>query len=488
MTSVPSGMAAPVLGEILSGLMVRPDVGTLAVSVDGGAAFFLAPDGSDDASPVKFVRTPGTSDPLTMSPNASGSARVDVVECRFAGDVAIESDSRDLFNPITGGFSPALLAKATQGSVEFRIRAGTPGAGYPGPASGWLPLAIALVPNGATTCDTATFWDVRPLLSDRAIQLGGQLARAVPRSHRRLIGPANTIAGQEAGVRFPVIAGTVDLEYAGRVVGGRLGRGVPGTDAESIDLGAHYAAGFTITQGELAHLYLLFPHNLPRWARYTDAASGQRVPRAPLGIPVLSRVAPTVEGFPSTSIPMPLSVADLAATCDAGLVLFSTPMRDNTEDEIYPIPIVASGDEIWIQEAGAGNIEPAIVSPGNTGCVFRLTPGVHYPPQARSIRLAVRASWNSGGTNGVYPMLFVLTSIATGDGGAARLAVTTTVPVRVENANSGSAEVTVEVPVPMHYPGDPPSHWDVELFHNLHSQAGATQAGFAAGIVAYRVA
>ncbi len=42
------------------------------------------------------------------------------------------------------------------------------GAGYPAAVAGWLPLCVASIPNAAPNNDTVTFWDVRPMLQDRA--------------------------------------------------------------------------------------------------------------------------------------------------------------------------------------------------------------------------------------------------------------------------------------------------------------------------------
>src|ERR1700723_1968692 len=72
---------SPLNGEILNGLMVRPNIGTLDLLVDPGLAWLLNPDAAADDDNYKYVKDAGIASlgVLQMTANTSGQTRVDVV-------------------------------------------------------------------------------------------------------------------------------------------------------------------------------------------------------------------------------------------------------------------------------------------------------------------------------------------------------------------------------------------------------------------------
>ena len=302
--------AQPLVGEILGGLVFVPNVGSVGSLVTTGVACVYDPDtdASTDDSQYKQIQDLGTN-LLVLTANTSGNARIDVVECaRVQPDNVFETDSRDVFNTVTGLFMAVTVNKVTAGQFQYRIRLGTPGSGFPGTAQGWLPLAVALVPNGATVWDPCTVWDVRPLIDDRIFGVQN-VSQDLPR-RTKLLYSSSLGAGTQH-----IVSGVAEANAITRRVGGRIQRGTPGTDLGQpfVDFsdGANQEAGLSLvgTNPALIFYYLCTPFGLPRWSRYTDAAAGIRVPRSPRGIPVISKVPPShVYGISTAAIDLPDSL------------------------------------------------------------------------------------------------------------------------------------------------------------------------------------
>lgn len=311
-----STTGTPLRAEVINGLLVRPQLASFDLAVDAGVLYAIAPDGDADSSVYKYVRDAGLpSGSLVITANASGSTRFDVIECQIDASPVIVTDTRDVFNTVSGTFSPTLLTKETASRMTYRVRVGTPGAGFPSTASGWLPLAVAQVPNGAGSNDDVTFWDVRPLVSDR---------RAQPFALTGLNDTIQSLDGevQRVGAGDVRLRGMIRAFYGDRRAGGIFRRGTPGTDddyvniadAANIDTLTPFAEPFGNPQNY--YVYLMFPFGLPRWARYTDASSGSRVPRAPRGILVVSLTPPVhFTNAPSASIGIPGFGNSTAGVC-----------------------------------------------------------------------------------------------------------------------------------------------------------------------------
>jgi hypothetical protein len=418
----------PLRTEILGGLMVLPQNGSTSLFVAPGAACVLDPDSTPNAddSPYKMVVDVGVSalGTLVLTGNSSGQARIDVVECQRT-DGAVVTALRDIFNPSTQVFNATNVTKATQSSFTYRVREGTPGGGFPGTAQGWLPLAVVLMPNGATNCDGATFWDVRPLLSDRwpSIQSLSQV-RA-----RRLY------ALEQASVNTGA-AYYVDAAYQGRRLGGFVADNTPGSDSTTIDLTAaanqdpNLPSG--MVTGQAWHLALATPFGLPRWSRYLAATSAPRLPRAPRGIPVVTSSTP-VHGDGACTVTLPTALGFGAS-------------------QTSPAVAVAAGQ--WTGSAPAGGVGdsdggvlmPTVYSPASALPVT-YTGGVDFPAMASSILVSFVLNWTASATG---------TAIVNGSislsGGSTPLITQVIIAQPVTNGQSYQFIGQIWLPVPSRLP------------------------------------
>ncbi len=293
-------VATPLLAEVINGLLVKPVAGSTGLTVDAGVLMALQPDAAADDSNYKYVRDAGLlAGTLAIAANSSGDTRIDVVECRVNAVEATVSDSRDIFDAATGLFTATSVTKELKGRLEYRVRSGTSGGGMPANQSGWLPLMVASVPDGAADNDDVTFWDVRPLLADRAN------------------GPMNNLPPDElldVNDDFHIvdpthqnITGTCRAVLNGRHVGGTFRNTGPGTTAAFFNVFDPNNQDVPLVSGAIsgnAHVYACTPFGLPRWARYTDGPSG-RVPQSPAGIMIVSPTCPTYVGNPLAAIAIP---------------------------------------------------------------------------------------------------------------------------------------------------------------------------------------
>lgn len=411
---------APLRAEIIGGLLVKPAVGSLDVLIDPGVLFALSPDGGPDDSNYKFVHDPGITagGVLALTPNSSGQTRVDVIEVSVS-PVVVETDSRDIFDETTNLFTAQLVTKAVQNTVttlggasNARVRAGTPGGGFPGLQTGWLPLAVAVVPTGTTTNDTATFYDVRPLVSDRVR----------PPFNRDSTWPR--IRGQIDGWYFPQVKGRCWVELGGRRLGGMIRNTAPGTSTDYLDqsLASSWSPGLTATSftGGLYWMYLVCPFGLPRWARYTDATSGSRVPRNPSGLFVFSNVPCDDRGKASAAVPLPAAYG-LGAVSDTNAVAVAAiPFAGGSLASTRDIGWAMEGE--WVRwgfypstPSSPGNGEPNAVA-GSTvysgsgsnanasrdGFFFQWD--VHLPRNAATVKMAYATTFflQSGAPNDTW--------------------------------------------------------------------------------------
>jgi hypothetical protein len=374
-----ASLDSPMVGEIFEGLMVTPQSGATYVFVTAGVAFFVDPDAAADDSNYKFANVAGVSTPgsLVIPANAGGSPRIDVIECSWTSSV-LETDSRDIYDPTTDTFSAQSVPKVTGGVVNYRVRSGTIGGGYPAAASGWLILAVVSTPAGSTTVDTCTFWDVRPLINDRVFN-PTKMTRAVPKITRQW-GKAFFDA-----VSTTKLSGVFETSLAGRRVGGQIRPGVPLTDATFIDLSAaaNQASGQVPTGAQLWFVWFLCPFGLPRWARYTDGPAG-RVPRSPRGIPVVSNVAPNKDGTPSAVVALPVSTGLAGSTTSAALACAGATIGAVMTSALFD-GIVTTLPNQTPAAQNAGSITSTVAT-------FTLTDNVHYPANASSVLVELRLS------------------------------------------------------------------------------------------------
>jgi len=395
---------SPVSGMILSGLRVVPQIGAgvLSILVDPGVGFLYDPDvpANPDESQYKFVNDPGISTPgtLLMTANGAGSTRIDVVECARVpapGFSVLEVDNRDIFDQVSGLFTAQSVNKVLAGRLQFRVRAGVAGAGFPGTSPGWMPLAVASVPAGANTCDAVTFWDVRPLAADR-IFAPFNISIDIPKLTPNYLTIDTSIGGQaRLQGTFEVTLGTNSaLAGALRRLGGESNRGTPGLDGfVNLNDAANQCDALSGFHTH-AYVYVLEPFGLPRWARYTDPSSGSRVPRSPRGIIAISMTTPHADGSPSAALALPTSTGlggnTQAAACIAATVLEAGAVQGLGSD----------GFRQWSTDTTSLAYEFGTVVPAGNLATFQFTPGftsggagsatVGYPPHARSLDLVIQ--------------------------------------------------------------------------------------------------
>ena len=467
----PGTIESPVRAEIINGLMVKPQGGVLDLFVDLGAVFILAPDAAPDESNYKLIRDVGIATPglLQMTANASGSTRIDVIECSINPVEAIVTDSRDIFDASSGLFATATVTKELRGRLQYRVRAGTPGAGMPAHQAGWLPLCVASVPTGTTTNDSITFWDVRPLLSDRPTGVSYRpSAVPVPPYVLGRISYPNAAGGG-------LFSGYARATLSGRQVGGTLRRGSPGSDAAaSINLNdaANYESGVTFASAYRYYVYLMTPFGLPRWARYTDGPAG-RTPRSPKGIPVMSKTGPSgFSGKPSAGIVMPAAFGFGSTAQTEGVCIAASQVADQGSG-IGTVSTEFSGSRQVVGSFGgvganlASMTYLATILGAGPNYFVTLTPGVDYPKNARRLLCLLEYSSTVTATTAVNSRVLVRTFNfspvpfpGTGD------AISVDVGGMLSNPTGGSANYTqrpfFDLELPFKYPAAAVPH-DVVL-------------------------
>jgi hypothetical protein len=380
-----AGLAAPLSAEVHGGLCVRPITGSMTCTVDAGAAYVIAPDTDPDASDYKLAIDPGvnSSAPLVITANSSGQIRVDVIECSYSLNANAETDNRDIFNPATGAFVATTVPKATQGGLVYRVRAGTPGSGYPAAQVGWLPLAVVSVPSGAATVTDCTWWDVRPLVADRVFA-PANLATVFPRPRRNLVAIDTSSSGKALLSGYVETSATDPGVLTGTGLAGsyRLG-GTLGSEG-TIDLNVAANQSGSLSTGPV-YVYLLEPFGLPRWAQYRTV-SGALVPTNPRGIPVVSSTAPSpLLLSPSAALALPTATGLGGTTAKAvciGCTLFASGV----------VQSMTTGDDFQTAFVPGGSAGMFGTNNGTfTGSQAKhvLVPGTDYPAHATALVVSV---------------------------------------------------------------------------------------------------
>ena len=290
--------AGDINGDVLGGLMVRPDnVGFL--HIDPGTVGMFAPGFSgisvspDDDTPYLVVTSPGIQDSVTLTFSANGGPgiRWDIVECRpIPTEVVQEQASVQLYGPVTQTFSSSTENKVLAAELEFRIRAGTQGNGIPDPDPDWCPLAAVHVRTDSTGFNNTDLYDLRPLVAERCpwsprhplVVQGGSLA------YRYDLAEADFGHAIVAGVNGAVLNGFYRAHFGGYWAGGEIRKNTPaaaaadfGVDALITDGEVPYfnpedvrnqsSAGIT-TQNALLTIGAFFPRGYPRWVRYSQSS------------------------------------------------------------------------------------------------------------------------------------------------------------------------------------------------------------------------
>jgi hypothetical protein len=473
-------LTSPLQGDIIGGLLVRPQSGggpdPLSLLVDPGVAWVVNPDGDTDASVYKLVSDPGLNTlpgALLMTANSSGSTRIDVVECQYTLNTNAEIATRDVFNPATGAFASFSLSKATQAGFTYRVRLGTPGAGFPGTASGWLPLAVASVPTGTTTNSTITFWDVRPVVSDRPVP---------PFANTRTF-PTVTRADFQAktsGGTYPLVGlietnGLYDgLNGVGMAC--RLG-GIIGPGGAAADLKASTILSGSVTNG-LMYVYLACPFGLPRWVTYNSSVG---LPEGNRGLLIFTTVPPqgsALDPEPSAPLTLPsglgLGGTTSMATCVAAVAVSGGAPLNCVAADGFAYPDSTTGYSL---------ATGSLTGPNSSIAVFSMTPNGSasaggYPSNAKEIEIAISTSVQVVGAGAAPLKLLVLTTTPGNDaqvwGGGGDTILTST------------SEQTwrVRIPVPLLTGASP---WTIALNTGLTAAGTATLLGATLFVTGWRI-
>jgi hypothetical protein len=304
-----SSVTTPLNAVILNGFMCQPQDNTTDLFVTPGVGLFTQPESPHDSNDSfsKLITDPGIqlAGALTFTPNASVNRRVDIVEVQRI-DVDLSVQNRDIYNQTTGIFVPnPNIVKIQSARLTYRIRLGTPGAGIPALANGWLPLMVSVAEGNATTWNDTTCWDVRPLVADY-IQSPSKSIHEEPENY--VDGSGNLVGSSGSGVYNLKVTARSSCKHW--KAGGILNGYDPYVDSEP---------GFSggISASRIWNLYAVFPRGLPRWCQYT-AFSGMapRIPSGFRGVPVASLTMPSMQGQPLSLITTPayrgLGVADAA--------------------------------------------------------------------------------------------------------------------------------------------------------------------------------
>lgn len=388
---------SPVSSAVFNGLVVRPQIGSLNFFVDPGVCGLYDPDAapSPDESQYKLIRDPGVqlAGALTLPPNTSGGTIISIVECaRVAGGFSVlETDNRDIFNPVTGLFSATTVNKVVAGRLQYRVRSGGSGGGFPGTALGWMPLCVVSQPTGVTvlTATNCIFWDVRPFVGDR-IFAPFNLGRFRPLRGKNTTQVDVLSVGGKALLQGAVEISATD---SGVLSGGppslyRLGGAFDGT----VDLDDTTNQSGTISTGN-AYIYLMEPFGLPRWARY-GLQSGVLIPKNTRGIPTVSMTAPIPQLLaPASPLAMPTSTG-LGGTCTkAACIAMAVTLG----------ALITTTATDGVRQSSSGLALPPYASKVLTnvgGGVFHgsYVPATDYPGIARSVRVRVGIVTNVAGS------------------------------------------------------------------------------------------
>lgn len=394
-----TGSENPLRAYVVNGLRPQPVNGTDSLLISPGVMCVVdesAP--TSDESRMAWVVDPGVAvvGTLTLPANGSGLTIIGVVECQRT-NVVLEQDNRDVFNQSTGLFTPVLVNKVTTSQLVYRIRLGTPGAGFPGTAAGWTPLAVFNQPSAATTWDDVLLmWDVRNLVGDRwnsPFNTPLSVAQAVK-------GYAFTdvqVVGESR------MYSQIDANYLQARAGGRIGLASPDVaavgyfDLRAVANQTGNFAGFS--NDSYWHVYAIFPHGLPRWQLYSPAsATAPRRPVGVRGIPAITNVGPRFDGTPSGVISTPTATGLIDTPAQTAVVLAS----GKTSGAGVPLPVMEDGHVVWQGNDSGFTYTPASFNL-NTSATWTLTDNLTHPGNARAVWVRVSANFSRGDqATGVY--------------------------------------------------------------------------------------
>lgn len=388
-----TGSENPLRAYILNGLRPQPVNGTTSLLITPGVICIVDdPAPTADESPMAWVVDPGVSvvGTLTLPANGSGLTIIGVVECQRSTQV-LEQDNRDVFNQSTGLFTPVLVNKVTAGRLIYRIRLGTPGAGFPGAAAGWTPLMVFNQPVAATTWDdVALMWDVRNMVNDR-----WNAPFNTPHTDAanwRGTGYTDLLTVGQSRLRAQVV-----VEYQGFRAGGLLGASDPNPATASffdLKLVANQTGNFAgFSADSWWYVYAIFPFGLPRWQPYSSVAgTAPRRPCGQRGILAITNVAPNFTGIPAAVISTPTATGLIDTPSQSAVCL----VAGRTDNPAAPLPVTMDGRAIFAGVPTGVTIFALVGTNSSPNySEWTLVAGTDFPGNARAIYVNVSATFTA---------------------------------------------------------------------------------------------
>lgn len=374
----PSVTDRPIRAAVLQGLAPYPINGTTDLLITSGQLLQVQATGglgADDFE-VALVTDEGvqTTGILTLTPNSSGSGRVDIVECKVI-DYDYETSSRDVYDPGTGLFTVASLVKVTGKKLQYRIRTGDPSSVWPGIVDEWLPLCVLVVPDGTTDFDTVDMYDVRPLVTKRAQDIS-EVSENLPQFYQLICN--YDLTNQHK------IAPIMNVGFKNQRVRWGDGNAVASSplmlDLQSADL---RDPAWTPVASEWWRLYLAFPFGLPRWAKYSDSTTSPRKGQRE-GIPIMTNKICGFYGNATLTCALPTATG-LVGTVEtsemfcvvSGFVDSGGTIRGTMGDK----------NKLWISPQST--VQPNVTATTLTDTQAKFNTRLIVPPNARKARIRV---------------------------------------------------------------------------------------------------
>jgi hypothetical protein len=231
----------PLDGIVLDGLEAIVDTPGYVMITPGTLAGWVGQPGDPGQdSGWMVVPSSGLSElrpEMVIVENNGTVPRCDIIEVRFNATEVATVEDRDIYNPASESFVPAIVTKTTQVVLQFRVRTGTPGV-PPNGDYGWLPLTLAIVQPGLPV-SMVDFYDVRPLLRDmqgRARTLdamNGNSGALINRGSNHQVQASTT----DGTIPHTTLFGVAQAEFNGMRMEGYLTRNTPITPASQANWG-----------------------------------------------------------------------------------------------------------------------------------------------------------------------------------------------------------------------------------------------------------
>ncbi len=285
----PAASPAEDRSAVLRGLTGTPGAG-MSVDIAEGHALVMAAGavGADD-SRYRLLRARTTQNAV-LGASDPANPRYDLVEVSAAADTT-ESPLRDIYDPVTGTFAPAVVPKVVRAGVTVQVTAGVAAANPTLPAfsgGNWIPIMAVRVPAAAAGIVQNDISDLRPLW--------------VP-------APTNRMHGVKQGLSLFPSSAVVDvasfiLRPGVAVVDGQV---VRRTNSQSLTLASHVDSGVVLAANTWYYVYLF----AGRSAGATGFRPRHTVPGSPTleGFVVVTNVVPTSDGYPSAAVNLPTGYA-----------------------------------------------------------------------------------------------------------------------------------------------------------------------------------